>query len=113
MEKYEVLKISELKEKYNYLFKDRPLIKLNKNDVPKALWPLIPYAETWGIADDFIRGKVIKQTPKNILDNFKYIITQFEDELDDWLAGPEADKENPTLAYIAFSAMRMAYDLLL
>lgn len=37
-------------------------------------------------------------------------INRYEDELDDWLAGPEADSPAPSAEYIAFSAMRMAAD---
>jgi hypothetical protein len=37
-------------------------------------------------------------------------ITRFDDELDDWLAGPEANNPNPTREYLAFSSMRMVVD---
>jgi len=85
-------------------------VTFNINDVPANLTNLIPYAEIWGISDDYERENLIEETPVIIKQNIKSIISQLEDELDEWLAGPEASLEKPSDAYIAFSALRMASD---
>jgi hypothetical protein len=38
------------------------------------------------------------------------VVDSFSNELDEWLAGSEADKSGFTDEYIAFSALRMTAD---
>jgi hypothetical protein len=76
--------------------------------VPANLWPLLPYAEFWGITDDWAREDLVGEAPNEVLVNLRAAIVKFDDDLDKWLAGPEADDNCPSTEYIAFSAMRMA-----
>jgi hypothetical protein len=79
-------------------------------DVPNALKTLIPYARFWGITDDWKREQLISCASPQIIYNLKHSIKKFDDELDDWLAGPESTCLKFSDAYVAFSAMRMAAD---
>ena len=86
-------------------------VNFKLEDVPVSLRSLVPYAEIWGVADDWEREGLVQKTPENIRENLKFIISSFEDELDCWLAGDEAVCD-PSDAYIAFSALRMAVDFI-
>ncbi len=80
--------------------------------IPERLLPLVPYAEIWGHPDDRERELVVDKTPVELIGNLKWVVSQYEDDLDEWLAGPEATCSNPSDAYVAFSAMRMAVDFI-
>jgi hypothetical protein len=89
-----------------------PRTNFESRDVPKEVEELIPYAIFWGISDDLMRERVLKDTPQILRVNLKWAIAKFDDQLDNWLAGPEAQNASPTGAYIAFSAMRMGADFI-
>lgn len=110
--KFEVCSAREMRAKYGLVADNQPLLELNRSKVPKQLWSLIPYAETWGIADDLIREDFVSKAPKEAINELKKVLIQYSKELDDWLAGPEATVNPPSIEYIAFSAMRMAIDFL-
>lgn len=80
------------------------------DDVPTELREMVPYAVFWGASDDSIRESLLRLTPDSLKKNLKRAVAKFDDQLDDWLAGPQASNSNPTKAYIAFSAMRMSAD---
>jgi hypothetical protein len=102
----------ELEHRYGSFYNSRKKISLNESIVPESLRPLIPYAELWGIADDFEREKVVISSPPLSQEDLISLVDTFDPQLDEWLAGPEADSENPTNEYIAFTAMRMARDFI-
>ncbi len=83
---------------------------LNIEKVPLNLRQLVPYAVHWGLADDCARYDVFRKTPQALKENLKWVVQEFSDELDAWLAGPEANDIEPSDAYVAFSAMRMGVD---
>ena len=76
--------------------------------MPSRFWPLIPYAEFWGLDEDAERDRLVKDAPAVVKLNLKSVVKLYDESLDEWLAGPEADEENPSHEYVAFSAMRMA-----
>jgi hypothetical protein len=78
--------------------------------VPENLKDIVHYAIAWGIDDDGYRRDFILKSPDELKRNLKCVVRSREDELDDWLAGPEATGNTYTTAYIAFSNMRMASD---
>ncbi|HXK58853.1 MAG TPA: hypothetical protein PLP42_03070 [Acidobacteriota bacterium] len=47
-ERYEILSVAQLREKYDLVGDKRPEIHLNPAKVPEGLRHLIPYAELWG-----------------------------------------------------------------
>lgn len=83
---------------------------LDPDQVPKDLHPLIPLAEVFGISDDPARERLVLRTPPEEMKRARATVLNYEDELDDWLAGPESTAEEPTEEYVAFSALRMAVD---
>jgi len=108
----EVLTTEKMREKYGLSYKKSPKIRLDKTNIPPTLWPLIPYAEFWGITDDVMREDLIKHASSGDITNLVNMIEEYDDLLDEWLGGPEADNPAPTKEYIAFSAMRMAADFI-
>jgi hypothetical protein len=53
---------------------------------------------------------MIQRASTEMRRNLKWVLAGRDDQLDEWLAGPEADRPAYTDAYIAFAAMRMAFD---
>ena len=107
---WEVLPAGEMRRKYGLYAENRPVIKLDPNRVPEQLRKLIPLAEKFGISDDLIREDFFAKTPNGELRKLKRTLAQYDDLLDEWLAGPEADGPVFSDEYIAFSAMRMGVD---
>jgi hypothetical protein len=109
-EKWEVLPAGAMREKYGLYAENRPIIKLNPEDVPERLRPLIPYAEHFGVNDDLMRADLLAKTSAQELEGLRRAIEPFADLLDDWLAGPAANSPPFSPEYIAFTCMRMAAD---
>jgi hypothetical protein len=109
-----VLTKKEMKQFYGKFYKASPGAGLyvdadtGDDDVPEKLWPLFTYAEFWGISDDYERGELVDNAPPEIVENLKGVVAAFDDDLDKWLAGPEAEDPFPSDAYVAFTCMRMA-----
>ena len=53
---------------------------------------------------------VIRGTPLMLKRNLKWMVTVLDYALTEWLAGSESLSTEPTDAYVAYSAMRMAAD---
>ena len=77
---------------------------------PAALLPIAHYAACWGISDDIVRRNLLKMASEEAVQNLNKVVEIHDEQLDDWLAGPEAGGPTFSDAYIAFSAMRMASD---
>jgi hypothetical protein len=107
---WEVLPAGELRRKYGLTAEGRSVLKLDPKCVPESLHALIPFAEKFGISYDLIRNDFFAKTPKRELSELKRTLADYDDLLDDWLAGPEADGPKFSKEYIAFSAMRMGAD---
>jgi hypothetical protein len=83
---------------------------LNSQNVPPNLRDLIPLAERFGISDDLYREKSVSAATPIEIAHLKAAIAMYDEDLDEWLAGPEARGPEFSVEYIAFSAMRMAAD---
>jgi hypothetical protein len=108
----DILNAEQMKRWYGRFYNASPKLHLDRRRVPEKFWPLLPYAEFWGVSDDSKREHLIKQAPADIQQNLKEVVAAFDSALDEWLAGPEADDPNPSDEYVAFSTMRMAADYL-
>ena len=106
----DILSAEQMKQRYGVFYNCSPKRHLDPRKVPEQFWPLMAYAEFWGIADDLAREKLVKQAPAEVQRNLKQVVSAFDNALDDWLAGPEADNPNPSDEYVAFSAIGMAAD---
>jgi hypothetical protein len=104
--------MKSLQDRYGEFFNESPLVEFNAGDVPENLQSLVPYARFWGIQDDWQREQLVTKAPASIRESLRTLIAEYEDVLDDWLAGEEATSSNPSDAYIAFSAMRMCADFM-
>ncbi len=100
-----------LKVEYPKRFYDcDPGLRPDRSKVPEKFWPLLPYAEFWGISDDLAREILVKEAPADVQLNLKAAVAAFDNAMDRWLAGPEADNTSFSDEYVAYSAMRMAAD---
>jgi hypothetical protein len=107
-----ILTSQQMRQHYGAFYDRTPKLKLDKGNVPHELWPLLPYAEFWGVADDFMREELVDEAPVDIRTNLKRAVLANEDALEHWLAGPEADSSTLTKEYIAFAAMFRAADFI-
>ena len=90
----EVMPACEMRQKYDLVSENSPTIKLDPASVPKALRDLIPLAERFGVSDDLKREDLFEKTAESELSKLKRRLEKYEDELDDWLGGSEADGPN-------------------
>jgi hypothetical protein len=109
-EDFLLLPSDEMRRRFGLYAENRPFLRLNPDRVPVTLRLLIPLAELWGVGDDLIREDMIRKAPPEALRRLRETLAQFEEELDAWLAGPEADGPEFCEEYLAFSSMRMAAD---
>lgn len=107
-----VLSREEMRNQYGSFYEESSKLSLDKRKVPNNLHKLIPYVEFWGISDDLIRENLVEKAPQTVLKNLSAVIEEYDDMLDEWLCGEEAESENPSKEYVAFSAMRMAADFI-
>jgi hypothetical protein len=94
-------------QQYGLFYDLSPKLRLDRRNIPEKFWPLLPYAEFWGIVDDIVQEQLIEQAPSIVKKNLKLVVQQFDDALDEWLAGPEADRAELSEEYVAYSAIRM------
>jgi len=84
--------------------------KLNSTNIPKALVPLLPMAEKWGIGDDYERESAIERASREELHELIHCLDDIKDnELFGWLGGPESFNKKPTEEYLAFTCLTMAF----
>jgi hypothetical protein len=102
--------IDTIRSEYGEFLSESPTVAFDSNDVPKNLHHLIPYASFWGLADDLNRERLVEKAPDHLKESLRKLIANNENALDEWLAGEEALSPDPSDAYIAFSALRMAAD---
>jgi hypothetical protein len=86
-------------------------MKLDPRKVPPALEALIPWAENWGVGDDFEREALVRRAP---LDELRELIHSIDDISDDdlfgWLGGQESYNSNPTDEYLAITSLTIAIE---
>ena len=86
-------------------------MRLDANKIPKALIPVLPMAEKWGIGDDFEREEFVKRATRNDLEQLVHCIDQIDEQsLYGWLGGSESFNPKPTAEYLAFTCLTMAID---
>lgn len=77
---------------------------------PIRLRSIAHYAAFWGISDDGRRSELIRRTPDNLRRNLVLVVRLYEDQLEEWLAGPAAHGRDFSDAYIAYTCLVMASD---
>ncbi|MFT4557771.1 MAG: hypothetical protein ACI92S_003144 [Planctomycetaceae bacterium] len=84
--------------------------KLDAERVPPEFRRLIPLAEKYGVSDDGYRSEMLESLDDEERNELATFLAEYDDALDAWLAGPEADNSTPTNEYITFSCLRIAAD---
>lgn len=105
-----VLTAQDIQRVYGSFYHYGGKIRLEPLYVPEACRPLLPYAEFWGVEDDWTREDLVEQAPRDVRENLRLVVAAFDPFLDEWLAGPEADEEELSREYLAFTALRRAAD---
>jgi hypothetical protein len=108
--RFEVSTVGELRKSYYRQGELAPQNHLDPNCVPESLRSLIPLAEEWGISDDILRVDAVRRATPESIALLKTAVSEHEDPLDEWLAGPAANDPHPSQEYLAFTQMRMAAD---
>lgn len=111
MDAARVLTADEMQACYGPFYEQGARQALDAANVPESLRPLLPYAAFWGISDDWTREDLVADAPEEVKRNLVDVVQRFDDEFDEWLAGPEADSPPFTREYIAYTTMRMAADV--
>ncbi len=109
-ESFEIGWGEDLQKKYVLYAENRPEIHLDPAKVPTQFRHLIPLAERFGIGDDIIRGEVARQASPLEIAELREFMSNYDEALDEWLAGPEAYQNEFSSEYIAFSCLREAAD---
>ena len=104
--------VKSMQAEYGEFFGQSAAVEFRVDDVPENLRSLVPYAQFWGVQDDWQREQLASKAPRKVQESLQKLIAENDDALDDWLAGEEAASANPSDAYIAFSAMRMCADFM-
>lgn len=104
--------LNAMRNAYGEFIERVGLLSLDPRNVPSNLIPYIPYAALWGIADDIDRETRVDEAPDDAKTDLVRIVQSINGQLDEWLAGSEAYSSAPSKEYIAFSAMRMAADIM-
>jgi hypothetical protein len=86
-------------------------MRLNLATVPTRLRSLVPLAEEWGEPDERNRERRVYSASSDELRALVDEVMSKAEDLDDWLAGDEAQSDSPTDEYVAFSALYMAAEL--
>jgi hypothetical protein len=106
----DILDAEQMRQVYGRFYDHASEMQLDRRRVPDKLWPLLPYAAFWGIPDDWTRTDLVDAAPAHVKENLKAVVARFDKDLDEWLAGPEADQPDLSNEYVAFTALRMAAD---
>lgn len=99
-----------MKAAYGAFWNASPRVSISDTRIPDELRILIPYAEFWGLSDDWARESLVAEAPVDVQNNLKSVVKRYEEIWEPWLAGPEAHNTSPTKEYVAFSALVMAAD---
>jgi hypothetical protein len=85
-------------------------MSLNRANVPEAARALVPWAERWGIGDDFDREAALSAATERELEELGGLLDDVSDDFWDWLAGPASFDPVPSDEYAAMTALTMAVD---
>lgn len=104
--------LQQMRESYGAFLDSATMIELDPSKVPSSLVAYVPYAALWGITDDLEREQHLEDAPTEAKQDLVRTVHSIDDQLDEWLAGDEANSDPPSKEYVAFSAMRMAADFM-
>ena len=83
--------------------------KLDPAQVPAAFRHLISLAERYGVTDDGYRSEMVASLPDSGRTELAQFLTDYDDALDSWLAGPESDGPTFSEAYIVYNSTLLSF----
>ena len=87
--------LAQMKRDYPDFLSSERKGRLNPANVPPGLRHYVPLAEVWGLTDDLDREDLVARAPDVAKQHLARSIEEIDDELDKWLAGPEAETSIP------------------
>jgi hypothetical protein len=99
-----------LRDEYGMNTANRPTIIVNKDEVPEALLPLIPYAERWAIPCDVTRGDYFDQQPEEDVAAFWFDVLPHVGAINQWLDSQPKDVTAWPEAAVHFLYLLKAHD---
>jgi hypothetical protein len=76
---------SEMQRKFGWYAENRPVIRVETNDVPPPLRDLIPFVERWAIPCDITRDDYFGKQPEADVREFARVVGRREQEVNAWL----------------------------
>lgn len=85
------------------------LADLSPTHFPASPHSLLALARRWGIGDDGYRDMAVDAASSQELAALLHSVDRVsQEDLDDWLCGPEADAAAPSIEYVAITCLTMA-----
>jgi hypothetical protein len=105
---FDVGPAGEMQRKYGWYAENRPVIVVNRDEVPPHLQDLIPYVERWAISCDVTRCDYFEKTPEEDIRAFARAVAPRSDEINDWLDTFPKDAKLWPMAAIYFLSLQTA-----
>ena len=81
-------------------------IRLNREKVPSEIADVLPFAERWGIGDDFEREIVLDKASTAELEEVAHCLDSLDDTiLSSWLNGAESQRKPLSEEYLAVTSL--------
>lgn len=88
----------------------RPIIKIDPNNVPPELHPLIPYAEKWGIPDRKLQEMLLHEAPLAEIEELYQIMYPLWDDIDRFTILRSSPDEYASYEVAIFEVFRGAFN---
>ena len=98
-EPFEIASGAEFQQKYPGYFEEavRNLPPIDLECVPDNLKHLIPYAQIWGIPDDFVRSRFCESAPLDTAADFKRALAGTHSLYEEWIYTVASEDEAETM----------------
>ncbi len=116
--KPQILTVEEMKSRSGAFYKLSPKVRIDAQKIPEEFWPLLPYAEFWGLFGDWDQDdnpqismeELVEAAPLEIRRSFLALIQAWEQRLGAWLDPDHCSLDPVSDEYVTFVAMQMAAD---
>jgi hypothetical protein len=97
----------ELEKKYNFKSFYKEIVKVDLNNIPNDLHFFKPYIEFFVSESQGEREFFMGKAPIEAFKDLDKLLFSYINEIENWLAGPEASMKFFSKEYIYFSIMRL------
>jgi hypothetical protein len=105
----DVLPSQILRDHYGMNAANRPLIKVEVDEVPESLRDLVPLVERWAIPCDVTRADYFDHQPEQDVANFWYSVLPRVASIDEWIASQPQDVHDWAAAAVHFMYLLKAH----